>query len=186
MPGDVFPDVRIVDTHQERADVSGLTEQVQASELVEAALRINAAWLESRLVRVIREFSGTPLIVTEPHKVLQILVNLITNAGQALEQGRQTDRQLTLQISSKEAQSIRIAVADNGMGIAPENLPRIFQRGFTTRGAGHGLGIHGSALLAQELGGNLTATSSGPGQGAVFSLDLPVQIVPRPDNRMGT
>jgi PAS domain S-box-containing protein len=165
----------IIDTHQTSASVSGLTEQVAAAELVEAALRINAASLESRGVRVIREFSETPPITTEKHKVLQILVNLISNASQALEQGRQTDRQLTFQISLGIAQSILIAVGDNGMGIAPENLPRIFQQGFTTRQGGHGLGLHGSALLARELGGDLTVTSGGPGQGAVFTLELPIQ-----------
>ena len=172
----------IIDTHQICASVSGLTEQVAASELVEAALRINAASLESRGVSVIREFSETPPITTEKHKVLQILVNLITNASQALEQGRPKDRHLTFQINVGIGQSICIAVADNGMGIGPENLPRIFQQGFTTRQGGHGLGLHGSALLARELGGDLTVTSEGPGQGAVFTLELPVQSPSRPHN----
>ena len=165
----------IIDTHQTSASVSGLSEQVTASELVEAALRMNAASLQSRGVRVVREFSETPPITTEKHKVLQILVNLITNASQALEQGRPTDRQLTFQISLGIPQSVLIAVGDNGMGIAPENLPRIFQPGFTTRQGGHGLGLHGSGLLARELGGDLTVTSGGPGQGAVFTLELPIQ-----------
>lgn len=168
----------IIDTHQASASVSGLTQQVTASELVEEALRLNAASLESRGVRVIRQFSETPPITTEKHKVLQILVNLITNAAQALEQGRQQDRQLICQIDSQDGQSVLISVADNGMGVSPENLPRIFQQGFTTRQGGHGLGLHGSALLARELGGDLTVTSNGPGQGAVFTLGLPLTPTP--------
>ena len=175
----------IIDTHQTSASVFGLTEQVAASELVEAALRLNSASLESRGVRVIRQFSSTSLLATEKHKALQILVNLITNASQALEQGRQQDRQLTCEINSQDERCVLISVADNGMGISPENLPRIFQQGFTTRQGGHGLGLHGSALLARELGGDLTVTSGGPGQGAIFTLELPVQNASRPQGQSG-
>jgi signal transduction histidine kinase len=68
---------------------------------------------------------------------------------------------------------VRISVHDNGMGIAPEMLTRIFQYGFTTREEGHGFGLHSSALAAQELGGSLNVHSDGPGQGATFSLEIP-------------
>ena len=85
----VGPIRAIIDTYQSRASVSGLSEQVEASELVEAALRINVGWLESRGVPVIQDFSETPPIEIDRHKVLQILVNLITNASKAIEQGRQ-------------------------------------------------------------------------------------------------
>jgi signal transduction histidine kinase len=68
-------------------------------------------------------------------------------------------------------------VADNGIGIAPENLTRIFGHGFTTRPSGHGFGLHSGALAAKELGGTLTASSPGPGQGAAFALELP-QVPP--------
>ncbi len=67
----------------------------------------------------------------------------------------------------------RIAVIDNGVGIAPENLTRIFNHGFTTRASGHGFGLHGGALAARELGGSLTVRSEGRGQGAEFILELP-------------
>jgi len=169
----------IVNRHQDRGICCDVTEPVPLVELVEAALRIATASVESREVHVIRRFEQPVRIVTDTTKVLQILVNLITNASQALEQSRQTDRQLTLQIESKGSQRVRISVADNGIGIASENLPRIFEPGFTTRTGGHGLGLHGSARLAKELGGDLIVTSSGPGQGAVFTLELPVQNVAR-------
>lgn len=54
-----------------------------------------------------------------------------------------------------------LAVGDNGVGIPPENLLRIFNHGFTTRKDGHGFGLHSSALAAQQLGGSLTARSEG-------------------------
>ena len=69
---------------------------------------------------------------------------------------------------------VRISVIDNGVGIAPENMGRLFRHGFTTRKSGHGFGLHSGALAAQELGGTLRAESDGPGQGAAFLLELPV------------
>ena len=69
---------------------------------------------------------------------------------------------------------LRITVADNGEGIATENLTRVFAHGFTTRKSGHGFGLHSCALAAQEMGGTLNAHSPGRGQGASFVLEVPV------------
>jgi signal transduction histidine kinase len=76
---------------------------------------------------------------------------------------------------------VRLAIEDNGVGIAPEHAARLFQHGFTTRPNGHGFGLHNSALTAQELGGSLSFESRGLGQGAIFVLELPVaRPEPRP------
>ena len=66
-------------------------------------------------------------------------------------------------------------MADNGVGILPENLTRIFSHGFTTRKHGHGFGLHSGANAAKEMGGKLTAHSEGPGKGAIFILELPLE-----------
>ncbi|HEY1313813.1 MAG TPA: ATP-binding protein, partial [Steroidobacteraceae bacterium] len=66
-----------------------------------------------------------------------------------------------------------VGVIDNGVGIAPENMHRLFTHGFTTRASGHGFGLHSGALAAQELGGTLSVKSDGPGRGATFTLELP-------------
>lgn len=65
-------------------------------------------------------------------------------------------------------------VADNGVGIAPENVTRIFSQGFTTRKGGHGFGLHSGALAAKELGGLISAESPGVGHGATFILEIPI------------
>jgi signal transduction histidine kinase len=70
---------------------------------------------------------------------------------------------------------VRIEVADNGIGIEPEQMARLFQQGFTTRKNGHGLGLHGAALAAKEMAGALTAHSEGRGKGATFVLELPLR-----------
>ena len=69
----------------------------------------------------------------------------------------------------------KLAVIDNGVGILPENLARIFDHGFTTRKEGHGFGLHSGAIAAKQMGGSLTVQSAGPGKGAAFLLQLPFQ-----------
>ena len=109
------------------------------------------------------------------HKVLQILVNLIRNARHALNDGAPADKRLTLRLALDGGDRATITVGDNGIGILAENLTRIFAHGFTTRKNGHGFGLHSSALAAREMGGSLHAHSDGPGRGATFTLDLPLQ-----------
>jgi C4-dicarboxylate-specific signal transduction histidine kinase len=76
-----------------------------------------------------------------------------------------------------ENDRVKIVVLDNGVGIPAQNLTRIFSHGFTTRKEGHGFGLHSGAIAARELGGSLVAGSEGVGQGASFSLELPVGTV---------
>jgi signal transduction histidine kinase len=66
-----------------------------------------------------------------------------------------------------------VEVEDNGEGVAPENLTRIFSHGFTTKQGGHGFGLHSCANAAKEMGGSLTVRSEGRGRGATFVLELP-------------
>ena len=164
---------QIVAMQQSYAKVAGVTETVSAGQLVEDALHINAAALARHTVQVRREFEETPPILTDRHRVLQILVNLIRNAKYALDDSGQPDRLMTLRIGGDGDGHVRIQVSDNGVGIPPENLTRIFAHGFTTRHNGHGFGLHSSALAVRELGGSIQAQSEGLGKGATFTLLLP-------------
>ena len=73
------------------------------------------------------------------------------------------------------ARFVRVQIEDNGVGITPENLTRIFNHGFTTKADGHGFGLHAAANAAHQMGGSLTAASAGAGCGATFTLDLPFE-----------
>ncbi|MGD0651208.1 MAG: CHASE sensor domain-containing protein [Verrucomicrobiia bacterium] len=163
----------IVAMQQNYSRVSGVVESLPVTELVEDALRMHAAALERHDVQVIREYADTPPVVVDKHKVLQILVNLIRNAKYALDEGDQRDNLLTLRVTKNSSDFVHVSVIDNGVGISPENLTRIFQHGFTTRKDGHGFGLHSGALAAKELGGTLTVHSDGVGKGATFTLTLP-------------
>jgi ligand-binding sensor domain-containing protein/signal transduction histidine kinase len=163
----------IVAMQQSYAKVSGVKEGVTAAELVENSLQINAGAFQRSGVKIIREYEPAPIINVEKHKVLQILVNLLRNALDACAASGNAEQQLILRISSHN-NGVRIAVSDNGVGISPENLTRIFSHGFTTKKNGHGFGLHNGALAAKEIGGSLTAHSEGLGKGATFILELPI------------
>ncbi|NMO15240.1 hypothetical protein HPC49_01810 [Pyxidicoccus fallax] len=163
----------IVKLQQNHARTPRMHAPVQLAELVEDALRFNASGLSRHQVKGVRELAPLPPVLTDKHKALMILVNLNSNAQYALDGVPPDERLLTVRLAHTENHRIRIELRDNGMGIAPEMLTRIFQFGFTTREEGHGFCLHSSALAAQELGGSLTAHSEGLGRGATFSLELP-------------
>jgi signal transduction histidine kinase len=164
----------IVAMQQSYARVAGVVEQVSLAGLVEDALQINAAALDRHAVTVVRRFEEVPPIMVDKHKVLQILINLIRNAKYALDETNQNEKRLTVAIAPAGADRVMVRVEDNGIGIPPENLTRIFSHGFTTRPAGHGFGLHLGALNARELGGSLAAASEGTNRGATFTLILPL------------
>jgi PAS domain S-box-containing protein len=162
----------IVALQQNYASFGGVKEMINVVDLVEDSLRINEGALSRHEVEVVREFGSVPTLNVEKHKILQILVNLLRNAKYACHDSGRADKRLTVRVANGEGR-IRISVIDNGVGIPPENLTRIFNHGFTTRKDGHGFGLHSGALAAQEMGGSLTVHSDGPGQGAAFTLELP-------------
>jgi PAS domain S-box-containing protein len=164
----------IVAMQQSYARVAGVFENIQLADLLEDTLRMNAGALARHDVKVVRDYNALPLVNTDKHKVLQILVNLVRNAKYACDDSGRRDKQVTLRTTNGKGR-VRIDVIDNGVGIAPENLTRIFNHGFTTRKDGHGFGLHSGALAANELGGSLTVHSDGPGLGAAFTLELPCQ-----------
>jgi signal transduction histidine kinase len=148
-------------------------EQLSPAELFEEALRLNLPGLTRHMVEVVREFAPVPCVIGDRHKVLQILVNLLKNAEQAMHGNAADQRRIVLRLEHEEG-NVRFIVEDNGVGIPAENLTRIFSHGFTTRAGGHAFGLHSSANAAQEMNGSLLARSNGPGHGAIFILSLPV------------
>jgi signal transduction histidine kinase len=145
----------------ERLDPAALLD-----EAVELAIDTNAGSIE-----VVRELERIPSVVVDRRLVVQILTNLLRNAQEAL--AGVAGARIRLRVWQVAEDRFALAIADNGAGIAAENLTRIFNHGFTTKRDGHGFGLHSSACSARMMGGSLTATSPGPGQGATFTLELP-------------
>jgi signal transduction histidine kinase len=167
---------QIVATQQSYAKVSGLVERVQLSDLVDDALRIEGPSLARHSIQIERDFEPLPAIAAEKHNILQILLNLLRNAKQALSKANGARaRAIRIRIRRLEESRVTLAVVDNGVGLPPENLTRIFGHGFTTKADGHGFGLHSCALAAGRMGGSLRAESDGPGCGATFTLELPLK-----------
>jgi signal transduction histidine kinase len=164
----------IVALQQNHAKSAGISETLKVTDLIEDALGMNRDAMTRHNIKVQRDFAEVPSILTEKHKVLQILVNLIRNAKHACEDSETPDKQITLRVANGNGR-IKVSVTDNGIGIPAENLTRIFNHGFTTRKDGHGFGLHSGALAAKAMGGSLIAFSGGLGSGATFTLELPVQ-----------
>jgi sensor domain CHASE-containing protein len=168
---------QLISSQQSYAIRSELVEWTSASEQLDEALKIcNRALSVDPELNVVKEYSGdNARIRVDKHKLLEILVNLIQNARQSMQEARTDPRSLTLRTCQVDG-NIRIEVSDNGMGIKREHLVQMFTLGFTTKSTGHGFGLHASANAATEMGGSLTASSDGPGEGATFSLTLPIQV----------
>jgi PAS domain S-box-containing protein len=164
----------IVAMQQSYAKSPGILESLSGADLMEDAVGMNIGSMERHHIKVVRVYAKVPPILVEKHKVLQILVNVIRNAKYACDNSGREDKQITLRIANGD-HTVKISVADNGVGIPAENMTRIFNLGFTTKKNGHGFGLHSGALAAKELGGKLLAFSDGPDRGATFTLELPIQ-----------
>ncbi|OJH40347.1 sensor histidine kinase [Cystobacter ferrugineus] len=165
----------IVSMQQQHARPGGIMERVQVPQLIDDALRLHARSLDQQGIEVRCEYAEVPPILVDRHKLLQILLNLLSNARHSLMEKRTPDKHLTIRVGfSAGGARLCLEVADNGVGIAPENLARLFTQGFTTKKSGHGFGLHISALAAEEMRGRLSATSTGPEQGATFTIELPL------------
>ncbi len=163
----------IVSMQQNFATAAGIVEKVKPQEVVEDALLMNSGAAARHEISIARDYEeSVGFISAERHKLLQILVNLISNAKHACVSRDQPGRKITLSVK-RISDQVRIAVTDNGTGIKPEHLPLIFNFGFTTRQNGHGFGLHSSAIAATEMGGKLSVKSDGPDKGACFTLDNP-------------
>ena len=170
---------QIISMQQSLARFGGLQEPVTLTDLMEQALAINLATLERQQIEVVREYAELPQVLVDRHQVLQILVNLISNAIHAMQAWPGRQHALTLRVGPVEGREgwVSLQVHDTGMGIKPEHITRIFGQGFTTRKEGHGFGLHSSALTTKLMGGTLSADSPGEGHGATFTLDVPVKHV---------
>ncbi|HEX7639552.1 MAG TPA: ATP-binding protein [Burkholderiaceae bacterium] len=176
LSGSVKHAKQVVATQQSYARGASLHEPMRVPELIEDALRIDAAAIGNSHVRFVRRFDEElPAMLLDKHRLLLILVNLLSNARHAVAGVHETAPEIRLCTERVDAATLRISVSDNGEGIAPENMTRIFAHGFTTRKEGHGFGLHSCALAAIEMGGALNCHSDGPGRGATFTLDLPIK-----------
>ncbi|EPX55503.1 hypothetical protein D187_009114 [Cystobacter fuscus DSM 2262] len=173
----------IVQNQQAHVTSTLLMEECDLPALVEEALRLQEGALRQAGITVSRELCPLPPVKADKHQVLKILLNLLSNARQAMEaQAPERPRHLVIRLSA-EGGWVSLQVVDTGKGIASEVRPRLFTQGFTTREGGHGIGLHSSALAARLMHAHLSLDSGGPGMGATATLLLPLAPVPSEEGR---
>lgn len=169
---------QIVSSQQALARGASVIESFDLSELTEEAVRFNTSKLAEHAIVIERDFQPLPVISADKHLLLQILVNLISNAVRAVVESPGSTRVIRIALGPSAEAPGRITwrIEDSGVGIAPDHLARIFESGFTTKSSGQGgFGLHSSALAATRMAGSLRAFSDGAGRGARFVLDFPFQ-----------
>ena len=156
----------------------GRYEPCEVTSVVQRTLELMSNDLKIHDIEVRTAFQpDLPSLLADPQELTQVFLNLVTNAKQAMApHGRGTLTVTTASIPTRNGPGVEVRVADNGPGIAPENLSRVFDPFFTTSpvGGGTGLGLTITHRIVTGLGGTLTCESR-PGQGATFITRLPAQ-----------
>lgn len=162
----------VVATQQSLAGVSGLKEPVCLFKLFNDAELLLADSMWRHEINLTYELEELSEVMLERQRILQVVVNLLKNAKDALSLGRKEDRRLIVR-SFRDGDRLQLEVEDNGIGVAEENLAKIFSHGFTTKEDGHGFGLHSCANTINEMGGRMSVTSEGVGLGATFMINVP-------------
>ena len=169
----------IISRQQTISGHGGLTESVSLKSALRDALILHAVSLSEHMIEVREEGDPELIWIGDRIKLMQILLNLIINAQEAMSQNT-GPRIMQLRTWSIDASHLSISVSDNGIGMSEDTLRNIFNYGFTTKKDGHGFGLHASAVAAQQMGGKLDVYSPGPGLGTTFTLFLVSQLSAAP------
>jgi DNA-binding LacI/PurR family transcriptional regulator len=164
--------IRALQEHAHGTHSAGEREKLELPALVRSALDVERTHLVRWAVQVQEELDELPPLVTHRSKLLHVLVNLVKNAVEAMRGTPEGQRVLVLRGARQDDGRIRLELKDSGEGIAPDDLKRIFSYGFTTKHDGHGFGLYTCTRYAKQLGGSLSVSSEGKGQGATFTLLL--------------
>jgi len=163
----------IITMQQSYTGGSGVIEDVKPSEIVDESIKINMSSMGKHHIAINKRYEYDPVISVDKHKLMQILVNLISNAKYAVINGEKEYREINVGVI-KIDDDVSFYVEDNGIGMEEKDMSRIFEFGFKKRAGGHGFGLHHSALAIKDLGGGIFVESNGLGEGARFSITIPL------------
>ncbi len=164
---------KVISAQQKFTDAESLTEICSLNTIVEDAVMLSAGVLEENNIAIQKSFNTKPKARIQKVKLINILVNLIDNAVDAMADTSEKQRVLNLEINAENT-DVLIRVIDSGNGIDEQNLPLIFNHGFTTRTKKSGCGLHDSANSMTEMNGKISAHNKTNGSGAIFTLRFPI------------
>lgn len=165
---------QIVQNQQAFATKQNHREPVQVGKIVEAAILMLRDSFGRHGVQIFSDVAKLPTVETDPSRLSQVLVNLLTNAKDALKDLPLEHRHMSV-CAGQEGNEIVIRIHDRGIGMSAETITKIFQSGFTTKSTGMGHGLHYCANSATEMGWTLSAESPGEGKGSTFILAIPIE-----------
>jgi signal transduction histidine kinase len=163
----------IISSQQKYAKQVAFRELVELPVLMDDVLGMHMASMARHGVDLVRDFEGLPVANLEKLKLVQVLDNLVRNAVESMKTHAAPRHVLTVRLQRAAADRVRVDVSDTGRGIAPENLHKIFNYGFTTKQSGNGFGLHSAANAMTEMGGTISVRSDGVGRGATFTIEFP-------------
>jgi two-component system NtrC family sensor kinase len=177
----IVRDLRAFSQQEERR-----VEDINLPETLGFAVRLAKSSFPESLVVSTHFDGGLPSVSGSPDQLLQIFLNLLVNAAQAMASVPKERRRLEVSVRRSVDSRVVIAVTDHGVGIRPEDLPRVFDPFYTTRGIGSGTGLglsicHG---FVEQLGGEISIEST-LGEGTVATVLLPArpqQLLPTQPN----
>jgi C4-dicarboxylate-specific signal transduction histidine kinase len=148
-------------------------ELLDLNEAVNAVLALSRGAIERQLVAVRTELaSPSPLVRADPVQLQQVLVNLVTNALEAMTGTTETERRLTVR-SRADDKTASVAIEDNGTGFDPDRVARMFDSFYTTKQGGIGVGLAISRSIVEAHAGSMWAAPGTP-TGAVVGFELPL------------
>jgi len=143
------------------------------NEMIREVLAIVEDRLQTSHIAVQAELNEKlPEVIADRAQLQQVILNLIRNAVEAMSSVPESTLHLKTEI--EDAQHVLITVQDSGPGIDPKNAKRIFERFFTTKSQGMGMGLAISRSIIEAHNGHLLA-EAGPHQGALFRISLPIE-----------
>ncbi|OPY14561.1 MAG: Sensor histidine kinase TodS [Syntrophus sp. PtaB.Bin001] len=149
-------------------------QQINLAELIENVIEDFHPTLAKRRISVNMELDRNLTIKNLKNPLIHGFTNVIKNAIEAIDATEKEKREISIVLHGKHDDPKRavIHVADNGIGIRREDMPSLFQSGFTTKSDGHGLGLHSLLNFLNENNGSIRAVSAGPNLGAEFILEI--------------
>lgn len=167
---------KIIETQQLLNYDVQIKDDILIENIIEDALALHKVAAEHASIKIIRKISLVRKATLDRIKLLQIIVNLIKNGIDALADSFLPVKELTITLQEHDHDHFIIQITDNGIGIDPSDLNKIFSQGYTTKIHGHGFGLHSSAIFVKQLNGKLYAESQGVGTGTTFNLILPYKV----------
>ena len=143
---------------------------IKVADLLDDAISCCQAQLDQDGVQISVIADPDVCVESDRSLLLQVVINIIGNAGHAVEGSERRDVRV---VQSETEKTVQISVEDSGCGMTAETLDRIFEAHYTTRKTGTGLGLHFCANTMNRLGGQIRAASAGTGHGSTFVLEIP-------------